>query len=159
MNLHSSRLKIEEREQLYRQRSYVSEPVREEAEIIEGSFYQAKPMTIREMVTRKINKSLCCCLALTIMVTFVSYYMAMKCEEKLNTLDNEIVRLNEENQNLQAELDRFKSFNNVDTRLGEFHLLQKANKVIEVTALSRSKKEPENNPKTASNGFNWTIGY
>lgn len=158
MNLKTARVKIEDQNLLYRQSNYVSAPVKEDNSVIEGSFYQAKPMTIREMVTRKINKSLCFCLMITIAVTFVSYYIAMNFEAKLNSLDNEIVRLNAENQDLQAELDKFKSFNNVDTKIGEFNLLQKADKVIEVTALN-SKNKVVTPSKTASSGFNWVIGY
>lgn len=158
MNLTTARVKIEEQELLYRQGSYVSTPIKEDSPVIEGSFYQAKPMTIREMVTRKINKSLCFCLMLTIGITFVSYYIAMNFEAKLNSLDNEIVRLNAENQDLQAELDNFKSFNNVDTKIGEFNLLQKADKVIEVTAMN-AKNKVITPVKTASSGFYWAIGY
>ena len=131
MNYNSSRVRIEERELLYRQSSYASSPIKENNSVIEGSFYQEKPMTIREVLTRRINKSLCCCLIIAIVVTFISYYIAMNYEAKLNSLDNEIVRLNTENQDLQAELDRYKSFNNVDNKIGEFNLLQKADKVID----------------------------
>ena len=113
-------------------------------------------MTIREMVTRKINKSLCCCLMLTIAITFVSYYISMNYEAKLNSLDNEIVRLNAENQDLQAELDKYKSFNNVDNKIGEYNLLQKADKVIEVTARN-AKKSVIAPTKTASNNFSWAL--
>ena len=116
-------------------------------------------MTIREMVTRRINKSLCFCLVIAIAITFVSYYVAMNYEAKLNSLDNEIVRLNAENQDLQAELDRYRSFNNVDNKIEEFNLLQKADKVIEVTALNVAGKEVEDTSKTASNNFDWAIGY
>lgn len=156
MNLKTARV-LEEQEFLYNQ-SYNSNPIKEENPVIEGSFYQAKPITIREMVTRKINKSLCFCLMITIGITFVSYYIAMNYEAKLNNLDNEIVRLNAENQDLQAELDRLKSFNNVDNKIGEFNLLQKADKVIEVTALN-AKNKVVVPTKTASNNFNWAIGY
>ncbi len=156
MNLKTARV-LEEQEFLYNQ-SYNSNPIKEENPVIEGSFYQAKPITIREMVTRKINKSLCFCLMVTIGITFVSYYIAMNYEAKLNNLDNEIVRLNAENQDLQAELDRLKSFNNVDNKIGEFNLLQKADKVIEVTALS-AKNKVVTPTKTASSNFNWAIGY
>ena len=83
----------------------------------------------------------------------------MNYEAKLNSLDNEIVRLNTENQDLQSELDRYKSFNNVDNKIGEFNLLQKADKVIEVTALNASSKEIEDTARTASNNFDWAIGY
>ncbi len=159
MNLNSARVKIEERELLYRQTGYVNNPIKEDTSVIEADFYQAKPMTIREMVTRKINKSLCFCLGITIAITFVSYYIAMNYEAKLNKLDNEIVRLNVENQDLQAELDRFKSFNNVDNKIGEYNILQKAEKVIEVTALNSAEKDFSRPIKTASGNFNWAIGY
>lgn len=159
MNLNSARVTIEEQESLYRQSNYAQNPIKSDNSVIEGAFYQVKPMTVREMVTRKINKSLCFCLGIAIAVTFVSYYIAMNYEAKLNNLDNEIVRLNAENQDLQAELDRFKSFNNVDTKIGEYKLLQKAEKVIEVTALNTAQKEIEHPIKTASDNFNWAIGY
>lgn len=154
------RVKIKNQEELYKQQStYASNPVKEESSVVEGAFYQEKPITIREMVTRKINKSLCFCLLIAIAVTFVSYYIAMNYEAKLNSLDNEIVRLNAENQDLQAELDKFKSFNNVDNKIGEFNLLQKAEKVIEVTARTSAIQEAATVAKTASNSFNWAIGY
>ena len=161
MIYNTARVKIEEKDELlYQGRNYTSNPVKEENSVIEGSFYQVKPMTIREMVTRKINKSLCCCSILTSAITFVSYYIAMNYEAKMNNLDNEIVRLNAENQDLQAELDKYKSFNNVDSKIGEYNLLQKADKVIEVTALNNTnKKSIINTTKTASSGFNWAIGY
>lgn len=158
MNL-TARVTLEEQELLYRQSGYANNPVKEEENpVIEGYFYQAKPITIKEMVTRKINKSLCFCLMFTIAVTFVSYYVAMNYEAKLNNLDNEIVRLNTENQDLQAELDRLKSFNNVDNKIEEYNLLQKADKVIEVTALN-AKNTVVTPTKTASSSFNWALGY
>lgn len=126
------RVKIEDKELLYKKSNYSSNPVKEDNSVIEGSFGQEKPITIREMVTRKINKSLCFCLGITIAVTFVSYYIAMNYEAKLNNLDNEIVRLNAENQDLQAELDKYKSFNNVDNKIGEFNLLQKLKKLLKL---------------------------
>lgn len=126
--------------------------------ITDGSLYPQKPVTVREMVTRKINKTLCCCLLFTILVTFISYYIAMNYEAKLNKLDSEIVRINSENLDLQADLDRYKSFNNVDDRVGKFNLLQKANKVIEVTALNNDETIITSN-KPESNEFRWAIGY
>lgn len=159
MNLKTARVTIEEQELRYNQNSYTQNPISNESSVIEGSFYQVKPLTVKEMVIRKLNKSLCFCLGVAITVTFFSYYFAMNYEAKLNSLDNEIVRLNAENQDLQAELDRFKSFNNVDNKIGEYKLLQKAEKVIEVTALNSAQKEIEQTTKTASNNFGWAIGY
>lgn len=160
MNLYSSRVKYKEQEFSYKQNGYIQNPIREEqSSVIEGEFYQQSPMTVKEMIIRKMNKSLCCCLLVTILVTFVSYYISMTYEAELNRLDNEIVRLNTENQDLQAELDRLKSFNNVDNKIGKYNLLQKAEKVIEVTALNSVQKQSPAPVKTASNNFNWAIGY
>jgi hypothetical protein len=159
MIYNSSRLKVREQYSQYQREDYTSNPIREESSVIEGAFYQEKPMTIRAMVTRKINKSLCGCLLFAIAISFVSYYIAMNFEAKLNNLDNEIVRLNAENQDLQAELDKYKSFNNVDTKIGEYNLLQKAEKVIEVTAMNTTKKDVPDHVKTASNHIDWAIGY
>lgn len=161
MNLNTARAKIKEQDMGYKQSAYVNSPItNNDSSVVEGSFYQARPLTIREMVTRKINKSLCFCLGLAICVTFISYYIAMNYEAKLNNLDNEIVRLNMENQDLQAELDKFKSFNNVDSKIEKYNLLQKAENVIEVTALNSTLNSTAPHvAKTASNSFNWAIGY
>ena len=161
MNFKTARVTIEQQELLYRQSNYAHNPITQEENnsVIEGEFYQVKPLTVKEMVIRKLNKSLCFCLGVAITITFFSYYVAMNYEAKLNSLDNEIVRLNAENQDLQAELDRFKSFNNVDNKISEYKLLQKADKVIEVTALTSAQKEIEQPTKTAANNFSWAIGY
>lgn len=157
MSLNTARLKFNQYG--YGQDVYVSNPVRVEGTIIEGDFYQDKPATVEAMTNRKTNKMLCGCLAIAIAVTFVSYYISMNYEAKLNSLDNEIVRLNAENQDLQAELDRYKSFNNVDNKIGEFNLLQKAEKVIEVNSLDTADKEISKPVKMASNHFDWAVGY
>ena len=140
---------------------YVANPITNtSAQVVEGNFSYEKPMSIKAMITRRINKSLGFCLILAIAVTFISYYISMTYEAKLNVLDANIVRLNAENQDLQTELDRYKSFNNVDSKIGEYGTLKKANKVIEVTAMDSSSIKPiENHTKTASSSFNWVIGY
>ena len=156
--MRTSRLKVKDYN--YNTDNYTTSPIAEESSsVIEGSFYQERPVTMREMITRRINKTLTFFLGVAIAITFVSYYIAMNYEAKLNNLDNEIVRLNSENQDLQAELDRFKSFNNVDTKIGKFNLLQKAEKVIEVTALDSEAKTVVVPVKTATNNFDWAIGY
>ena len=160
MSLYSSRVRYKEQEFSNSSNGYVQNPIKEErSSVIEGDFYQQSPMTVKEMVIRKMNKSLCGCLLVTILVTFVSYYISMNYEADLNNLDNEIVRLNAENQDLQAELDRLKSFNNVDNKIEKYNLLQKAEKVIEVTALNSTQKQTAAPVKTATNNFNWAIGY
>lgn len=134
----------------------VSDPIANT--VVTGSFYQQKPVTVREMITRRINKTLCIFLFISIGITFVSYYIAMNFEAKLNALDREIVRINTENQDLQSDLDRYKSFNNVDSKIGEFKLLQKADKVLEVTAESSPQIIPQSK-KNNSAKFSWAIGY
>ena len=95
---------------------------------------------------------------IAVVVAFVSYYIAMNYEAKLNMLDREIVRINTENHELQADLDRYKSFNNVDTNIGKYNLLQKADKVIEVTAMNMDNSIVT--PKKNNNSkFNWVVGY
>ncbi len=152
-----------QQQDLLSRNKYVNNPVKPNddysTQVIEGSFYQAKPMTVREMLTRKINKSLCGFLLVTIAVTFVSYYISMIYEAKLNALDNEIVRINAENQDLQSELDRFRSFNNVDNKIGKFNLLQKADKVIEVNALSAKETNIAPQKISSNDNVNWAIGY
>lgn len=134
----------------------VSVPV--QTSVPDTIFYRQKPITIREMVTRRINKTLCVCLLFTIVITFISYYVAMNFEAKLNALDREIVKINSENMDLQADLDRYKSFNNVDSKIGEFKLLQKADKVLEMTALN-SADVITSGEKNNNTTFNWAIGY
>jgi hypothetical protein len=95
----------------------------------------------------------------TIGITFISYYVAMNCEATLNSLDREIVKINAENQDLQADLDRYKSFNNVDSRIGKFKLLQKANKVIEVAALNTTENSNIIPSNINNSNFEWAIGY
>lgn len=120
--------------------------------------YQTKPITMQELITRRINKTLCICLLFTIAVTFISYYIAMNYEAKLNALDREIVFINNENQDLQSDLDKYKSFSNVDEKVGEFKLLKKADKVIEVTAMNTTDiNKPAQ--QVVQNKYNWALGY
>ena len=123
-----------------------------------SAFSSKHSLTLREAITRKINKTLCIFLLISIVITFVSYYIAMNYEAKLNNLDREIVRVNTENQELQADLDRYKSFNNVDSNVEKFNLLQKADKVIEVTAMNSANTVimPKKNNTIK---YNWAIGY
>lgn len=157
MNLNSARVRIEQTEKYTG--NYVSDTIIAENTVIEGGFIQEKPITIQEMFVRRINKALGFCITVAISVTFISYYTAMNCEAKLNKLDSEIVRLNAENQDLQAELDKFQSFNNVDDKVEEFNLLKKADKVLEITALNTDKKTISPISKPVNNNFDWAIGY
>lgn len=134
---------------------YVESPVNNNGELIEGYFY--KKNMVKEMAIRKVNKTLCGLLGVAILCTFISYYFTMTNEMELNVLSRKITTLNDENADLQNNLDRLKSFNNVDSRMTKFNVLQKPEKVIEVQAIPAS-----NAPiiKTGdSSKFNWSVGY
>ncbi len=133
---------------------YVQNPI-EETPIIEGYFY--KESTVKDMAIRKVNKSLCGLLVMAILTTFVSYYFVMCNELTLNTLNRQIISLNDENTELQNNLDRLKSFNNVDNKMMQYNLLQKAEKVIEVPAVVPTQTVDKT--KIASAPFKWAIGY
>lgn len=134
---------------------YVNNPIKEENQVIEGYFQ--KEISQKAMAIRKINKTLCGLLGLAVFVAFVSYYFAMSNELALNKLSRQITTLNDENADLQNNLDRLKSFHNVDSKMAQQNILQKAEKVIEVQAVAPVSAVDLSSEKTAS--FNWAIGY
>ena len=157
--MNTARVSIEEIEQSlqkkYSNQGYVSNPVRDENQVIEGYFQ--KEISQKAMAIRKVNKTLCGLLGVTVLVAFVSYYFAMTNELTLNKLSRQITTLNDENAELQNHLDRLKSFNNVDSKMMQYNMLQKAVKVIEVQAVQSTTPVVTKPEKTAS--FNWAIGY
>ena len=126
-----------------------------ETAVIEGYFH--KENSVKEMAIRKVNKTLCAILGVFIVVAFVSYYFEMSNEITLNTLSRQVTALNDENAELQNNLDRLKSFNNVDTKMMQYNMLAKAEKVIEVQAVDATAPVVSTPQKTAS--FNWAVGY
>ena len=139
----------------YINQSYVNNPITEENQVIEGYFQ--KEISQKAMAIRKVNKTLCGLLGIAVLVAFVSYYFSMSNELVLNKLSRQITTLNDENAELQNQLDRLKSFNNVDNKMMQYNMLQKAAKVIEVQAVTSPAAVDNKTEKTAS--FNWAIGY
>ena len=86
----------------------------------------------KQMAIRKLNFTLCILLAVLIAVTTVSYYFATATEMTLNNLSRETSVFNDENVELENQLDKLKSFNNVDKSMQKTNLLTKAKQVIEV---------------------------
>jgi cell division protein FtsL len=124
--------------------------------IIEG-YFKRQDGFMRENAIKKVNNTLCTLLGVFIVVAFVSYYMSMTYELTLNTLSRQISTLNDENTDLQNDLDKLKSFSNVDTKINQLKLLQKADKVIEVSAVASAA--PVEKKQLKSTYFNWSIGY
>ena len=157
--MNTARVSIEEIEQSiqtsYSNQGYASNPLSGESQVIEGYFQ--KEISQKAMAIRKVNKTLCGLLGIAVLVAFVSYYFAMSNELVLNKLSRQITTLNDENAELQNHLDRLKSFNNVDSKMMQNSMLQKAVKVIEVQAVNSATPVTAKPEKTAS--FNWSIGY
>lgn len=141
----------------YSNHGYVEAPIKEDAPVIEGYFQREN--TMKEMAIRKVNRTLCMLLGVFVFVAFISYYFSMSNELTLNTLSRQITTLNDENAELQNNLDRLKSFNNVDSKMAQYNLLQKAAKVIEVQAVKQPAAVQIDKQKQASAAFNWAIGY
>ena len=149
------KLELEVSEEKYSNQSYVNNPIREENQVIEGYFQ--KEISQKAMAIRKVNKTLCALLGVAVLIAFVGYYFAMSNELTLNKLSRQITTLNDENAELQNQLDRLKSFNNVDSKMMQYNMLQKAAKVIEVPAVTSAVSIDNKPEKTAS--FNWAVGY
>ena len=123
--------------------------------VIEGYF--PKENIRKEMAIRQINTTLTIMLVLSIFITAISYYFATANEMVLNDLSRQTVVLNDENSDLQNKVDKLKSFNNVDMTMQKNNMLQKAQQVIEVPAVSSNTTE--NKKVNAQKPFSWAIGY
>ena len=125
------------------------------SEVITGYF--PKENIRKEMAIKKINATLTTLLVGSLLVTAISYYFATANEMVLNNLSRQTIVLNDENYDLQNKVDKLKSFNNVDITMQKNNMLQKAQQVIEVPAISSNiiaeKKFDAKKP------FTWAIGY
>lgn len=123
--------------------------------IIEGYF--PKENQKKEMAIRKINTTLTILLGVFIFMTAISYYFATANEMVLNNLSRQTIVLNDENADLQNKLDKLKSFNNVDLSMQKNNMLQKAQQVIEIPAVSSTTIT--NRKLNAQKPFVWAVGY
>lgn len=150
----TARAKVREDYYEYQEQSYAQSSIAE-TQIIEGYFY--KENILKEMAIRKINMTLCILLGVAVLAAFVSYYFAMSNEITLNTLSRQVTAFNDENSELQNQLDRLKSFNNVDSIMEKHNLLQKAAQVIEVPHVA--SVAAVQSKKGSTNTVDWSIGY
>lgn len=124
--------------------------------IIEGYF--PKENVVRQMAIKRVNKMLCILISALIAVVVVSYYFVLSCEMQLNDLSRQTVILNNENADLQNQLDKLKSFNNVDKTFQKNNMLKRAGQVIETQAVTVDTMEAT--PKsTKKRIFNYAIGF
>ncbi len=134
---------------------YAQSPLINGAPVIHGYFKREN--LVKEMAIRKINKSLCYLLGMFIFVAFVSYYFSMSYELKLNSVSRQITTLNDENAELQYDLDKLQSFNNVDSKMLKGNVLRKAANVVEVAEVTTEAPILKKQVKAAP--FQWSVGY
>ena len=101
---------------------------------------------------------LCIMISALIAVVVVSYYFVITCEMKLNDLSRQTVILNNENTDLQNQLDRMKSFNNVDKTFQKNNMLKRAGQVIETPEIVIDTAETVHKT-TKKKVFNYAIGF
>lgn len=123
--------------------------------IIEGNF--PKENVVKQMAIKRVNKMLCILISALIAVVVVSYYFVLSCEIKLNDLSRQTVILNNENSDLQNQLDKLKSFNNVDKTFQQNNMLKRAKQVIEIPEITVDSAEPTKSEKKKV--FNYAIGF
>lgn len=124
--------------------------------IIEGYF--PKENVVRQMAIKRVNKMLCILIATLISIVVISYYFVLSYEIKLNDVSRQTVILNNENADLQNQLDRLKSFNNVDQTFQKNNLLKRAGQVIETQAITVDTNETSTKP-SKKKIFNYAIGF
>ena len=153
MNISSSKVRKTTANQ-YNQ-GYAYNPIRDEHAVLEGNF--KKENSIKSMAIEKVNKTLRNFLLLLVVASFVGYYFAMTSEYDLNNLSHQISTVNDENAELENDLNKLKSLRNVDTRVSQSNLLQKADHVMQVVAVNAVA--PETKKIKVSSHFDWAIGY
>ena len=140
------------------EKSYIDKSIQKLAvnSIIEGYF--PKENVVQQMAINRINKMLSIMIGLLITVAVISYYFVITCEMKLNDLSRQTVTLNNENTDLQNQLDKLKSFSNVDKTFQQNNMLKRAGQVIETPEIIIDTVE--NTPKTSKKRvFNYAIGF
>ena len=124
--------------------------------IIEGYF----PMEniVRQTAIKRVNKTLGTIICALIAVVIISYYFVLTCEIKLNDLSRQTVILNNENSDLQNQLDKLKSFNNVDKTFQQNNLLKRLGHVVETQAVTVDTVSNTTKPSKRKI-FNYAIGF
>lgn len=124
-------------------------------QIISGYFVKEK--SYKEMAVARVNTFLCLVLAVLVSICLVSYYFVTMGEISLNQIRKETLALNYENEDLQNKLDNLQSYYNVDKAVAKSNMLQRATKVMELSAASIPSVRFENQEKNQKNA--WSMGY
>ena len=127
----------------------------ENNQIISGYFVKEK--SYKEMVIARVNSFLCALLGFLVLVCLVRYYFVTMGEVKLNQIRKETLALNYENEDLQNKLDNLQSFYNVDMAVARSNMLQRATKVVELSAAKLPSVRFEN--QDSAQKKTWSMGY
>ncbi len=123
-------------------------------QIISGYFVKEK--SYKEMAVARVNTFLCSVLGFLVLVCLVSYYFVTTSEVSLNQIRKETLALNYENEDLQNKLDNLQSYYNIDKAVTRSNMLQRATKVVEISAAQiPSVKFDDTDKKHKA----WSMGY
>ena len=134
---------------------YAQNPIESESSLISGNFKREN--SIKAAAISRVNRTLRNLLLFLVVASFAGYYFAMVTEYNLNNLSRQISTLNDENAELENDLNRLKSLNNVDTQVTQSNILHKAGQVLQVNAVGADVAETKK-VKISSN-FDWALGY
>ncbi len=124
-------------------------------QIISGYFVKEK--SYKEMAIARVNTFLCSLLGFLVLVCLVSYYFVTMGEVSLNQIRKETLALNYENEDLQNKLDNLQSYYNVDMAVAKSNILQRATKVVELSAAKIPSVRFDSQDSAQKKA--WSMGY
>ena len=112
--------------------------------VIKGDFssYKINP---RELKIYKFNKFIAYCLLFFVVLSMATYTAVVSRESIVKDIHNKTNKIYYENIDLQNSVDNLKSFYAIDNKVSKINFLKKADRVIEVKAVSNVAAKMRNN--------------
>ncbi len=109
----------------------------------------------------RLNKSLCSLLLIIMIIMFISYYITTLIQLELSKLTSATSKLNNENVELQNNLDKLMSYNNVEELVRRSGVLDSARHVIEMESEGKTVifQKKRNNNIDERNYYRWSLGF
>jgi len=123
----------------YSYRKVSTPPLYEQAPVVQGNF--PKFDNFKELAIFKLNRLLTTALVISVLISSVCYMAVVAQEMHVTKLHKKIIDINYENNELQNQLDRVKSFYNIDSKVSQANMLQKADAILEVTSINPVTKK------------------
>jgi hypothetical protein len=102
---------------------------------------------VKQLPVFKFNRFLSCILVLSIFISIVSYSMVIAKENAIVAYHNKANDVNYDNIELKNKVDYAKSFYNVNNKINKISFLKKADKVMEVKAVTTNPVIVNNSDK------------